>query len=314
MTFSNPTRRHVLGGLAAASLVPVSSAWALSGGPSMTFLVLGDWGRFGQGSQRIVADRMAETAMEIGARFVLTVGDNFYENGVTGVDDPHWDGSFEKIYHAASLQVPWYAALGNHDYRGNEQAQIDYAARKGRWTMPDRWYSFGQQAPDGATVEFFVIDSTPMISGYYHDKKTNVADQDVEGQLRWLDRSLAASTAQWKIVVGHHPVVRYSAAEQAAAADMIDRVDPILQRHGVPLYLHGHNHNLQHVRRGLTDYICAGAGSQNDDPCSDNGGDFCALKPGFVAAALNRESIRVGYRDADGTELHVVQINRLAGG
>lgn len=308
MTFPYLTRRHVLGGLA-ASLVPLSSGWARAGGPSMTFLVLGDWGRFGRGNQRLVADRMAETAMEIGAQFVLTVGDNFYQDGVTGIDDPHWQGSFEDIYHAPSLQVPWHAALGNHDYRGNPQAQIDYGRRKGRWNMPGRWYSFGRQAPDGATVEFFVIDTTPMIKGY-HDTKTKAGGQDLEGQLRWLDRALAASRAQWKIVLGHHPVVRYDAAEKAAPTEVLDRVDPILQRHRVPLYLHGHNHNLQHVQAGVTDYVCAGAGSQNDDPCSDNGGDFCALKPGFVACALNRESIRIGYRDADGTELHVVRIGQ----
>jgi tartrate-resistant acid phosphatase type 5 len=312
MTLSILTRRHVLGGLA-VSLMPLSSTWARAGGASLTFLVIGDWGRFGQGNQRIVADRMAETGLEIGAQFVVSVGDNFYENGVTGVDDPHWRGSFEDIYHAAPLHVPWYVSLGNHDYRGNEQAQIDYAARSRRWTMPDRWYSFRKQAPDGATVEFFVIDTTPMISGYYHDHKTNVAGQDVEGQLRWLDRTLAASTAQWKIVIGHHPVVRYSAAEKAAAADLIDRVDPILRRYNVPLYLHGHNHNLQHVSSGGIDHVCVGAGSQNDDPCADNGGDFCALKPGFVACALNRESIRIGYRDADGMELHVVRVDPPAG-
>ncbi|UIJ46285.1 tartrate-resistant acid phosphatase type 5 family protein [Sphingomonas cannabina] len=311
MSTPSLTRRHVLGGLA-VSFMPLSSAWARAGGPSMTFLVLGDWGRFGRGNQRVVADRMAETAMEIGAEFVLTVGDNFYENGVTGVDDPHWQGSFEDIYHATSLQVPWYASLGNHDYRGNEQAQIDYGARKGRWTMPGRWYSFRKQAPDRTTVEFFVIDTTPMISGYYNDRKTMVSGQDVEAQLRWLDHALAASRADWKIAIGHHPVVRYGAADKAAGPDLIDRVNPLLQRYQVPLYLHGHNHNLQHVQQGLTDHVCAGAGSQNDDPCSDNGGDFCALKPGFVACALNREAIRIGYRDADGTELHVARISRTA--
>jgi len=303
----NLTRRHVLGGLA-ASLMPLSPGWARIGGPSMTFLVLGDWGRFGRGGQRLVADRMADTAMAIGAEYVLTVGDNFYENGVTGVDDPHWRGSFEDIYHAPSLQVPWYAALGNHDYRGNEQAQIDFGARKNRWNMPGRWYSFRKQAPDGATVEFFVIDTTPMIAGY-HDRKTNAGGQDLEGQLRWLDRSLAASRAQWKIVIGHHPVARYNTAEKAGGPEVLDRVQPILQRHRVPLYLHGHNHNLQHVRSGGIDHVCAGAGSQNDDPCSENGGDFCALKPGFVACAVNRSAIRIGYCDADGTELHVAQID-----
>lgn len=31
-------------------------------------------------------------------------------------------------------------------------------------------------------------------------------------------------------------------------------IDPILQKHGVPLCLNGHDHDPQHVRRGATDY------------------------------------------------------------
>ncbi len=59
-------------------------------------------------------------------KFVVAVGDNFYEDGVASVTDPHWQNSFEKVYTAPSLQVPWWAVLGNHDYHGNCDAQIEY--------------------------------------------------------------------------------------------------------------------------------------------------------------------------------------------
>jgi len=145
MNLPQPSRRDVLGGLA-LSLAPLSSAWARTGGASLTFLAVGDWGRHGKGNQQLVADRMGETAMEIGAQYVVSTGDNFYENGVTGIDDPSWQSSFENVYRAPSLQVPWYATLGNHDYRGDSQAQIAYSKRKGRWTMPARWFSFQKRA------------------------------------------------------------------------------------------------------------------------------------------------------------------------
>ena len=73
------------------------------------------------------------------AAFVISVGDNFYENGVASLQDPHWQQSFEHVYAAKSLQVPWYVVLGNHDYRGNVDAQLDYGKTHPRWNMPARY-------------------------------------------------------------------------------------------------------------------------------------------------------------------------------
>ena len=81
----------------------------------MNFLVFGDWGRNGEKDQADVAREMGVVAKKIDAQFILAVGDNFYEDGVASVDDPQWQSSFEQVYTAESLQVPWYAILGNHD-------------------------------------------------------------------------------------------------------------------------------------------------------------------------------------------------------
>ena len=91
----------------------------------LNFLVFGDWGREGQKEQLAVAEQMGTAAAAIGAKFVVSVGDNFYEHGVKSVNDSQWQTSFEKIYTAASLQVPWHAILGNHDYHGSCEAQIE---------------------------------------------------------------------------------------------------------------------------------------------------------------------------------------------
>jgi len=93
MTRTDLTRRRALEGLAGLGLtaaLPLSRAWAEAGGPSLAFLAVGDWGREGSSHQRDVAVRMGESAKEIGTRFVISVGDNFYEDGVTGLDDPAW--------------------------------------------------------------------------------------------------------------------------------------------------------------------------------------------------------------------------------
>src|SRR5450631_2662486 len=85
----------------------------------LNFIVFGDWGRKGEADQVEVAVQMAKAAKEAGAKFIISVGDNFYENGVASVDDKHWQTSFEQVYGDAALQVPWQVILGNHDYHGN---------------------------------------------------------------------------------------------------------------------------------------------------------------------------------------------------
>jgi tartrate-resistant acid phosphatase type 5 len=48
--------------------------------------------------------------------FVVSTGDNFYSHGLKGPHDPYFKQTFSDMYSAPSLQVPWYAVLGNHDY------------------------------------------------------------------------------------------------------------------------------------------------------------------------------------------------------
>jgi tartrate-resistant acid phosphatase type 5 len=95
--------------------------------PRLTFAVIGDWGRQGSPSQRQVARQMGIACERDKAAFVVSVGDNFYERGVTSLDDSHWQQSFETVYEAASLQVPWYVTLGNHDYAGFANHSLNMA-------------------------------------------------------------------------------------------------------------------------------------------------------------------------------------------
>jgi len=301
------SRRFALQGLGATA-ASVTATWARAARPALTFLAVGDWGREGAFNQGDVAARMGQTAALIGARFVISVGDNFYEDGVASVDDPQWRTSFEDVYRAPSLQVPWRVALGNHDYHGDTQAQIDYSAKSRRWRLPARWYSRTETAPDGAKLELFFLDTSPFLSQYLADGgvKVKVAGQDTAAQLAWFENALAASRADWKIVVGHHPI--HSGRDPASTLDLASKIDPILQRHRVALYINGHDHNLHHIQVGATHYVCTGAGSKMDEHCELAGGDFCSLHPGFTALRVTRRAVRIAYGDAAGAELHVVTI------
>ena len=71
--------------------------------PSLSFLVLGDWG--GQPSSPYttpaevkLAKTMGEIATDLDAAFTLALGDNFYDRGVSSVDDPRFKETFEVEY------------------------------------------------------------------------------------------------------------------------------------------------------------------------------------------------------------------------
>jgi 3',5'-cyclic AMP phosphodiesterase CpdA len=61
-------------------------------------------------------------------------------------------------------------------------------------------------------INFFPVsrqdqDTTPFIKSYYKERyRENLLGQDPEVQLAWLEKTLAASTSKWKIVIGHHPI------------------------------------------------------------------------------------------------------------
>lgn len=57
---------------------------------------------------------MGKAAARLRPSFVVSTGDNFYSDGVANASDPGWWESFESVYASPSLQVPWYAVMGNH--------------------------------------------------------------------------------------------------------------------------------------------------------------------------------------------------------
>ena len=52
--------------------------------------------------------QMGRVGEKLGIDFVISTGDNFYENGLKGVHDQAFEESFTDIYTAQSLQKPWY--------------------------------------------------------------------------------------------------------------------------------------------------------------------------------------------------------------
>ena len=236
MTHANLNRRKVLGGMVgAAAFASMPPLRAAQDGGAMNFLVVGDWGRQGTNHQRDVAVQMGKSAAALGSRCVVSVGDNFYEDGVASTADPQWHSSFEEIYTAPSLQIPWYVALGNHDYRGSPQAQVEYTHKSARWRMPDRYFRISAVGIGAPHLDLFFIDTSPLVHKYREDVEgiiaANVASQDIRAQTRWLDRELGLSMASWKLVIGHH-TLRSGGSKHGETPEVIELIEPLLKSIG----------------------------------------------------------------------------------
>lgn len=311
MTPKLDRRSFVAGGVALAACAKVP---AVAAPPSASFLVVGDWGREGGSNQREVGEAMGRRALETGSRFVVTTGDNFYEDGVQSVTDPLWKASFEDVYTAPSLQRPWYGVLGNHDYRGRPEAQIAYAQQSSRWRMPSRYYKVAGTDHGLPTVDLFMIDSSPLVVKYRTDEKQvlrdNVLGQDTAAQLKWLDNELERSQAAWKLVFTHHP--SYSGGySHGNTKEMIGQVDPILQRHGVQALIFGHDHDMQHIVRDGMHHIGTGCGSAIRPVNAIAGTQWCLSQSGFARLELDHDMLVVEFRDHTGRQVYQTRIGRV---
>ncbi len=84
-------------------------------GSNLLFVSIGDWGRNSIDNQAWVAGTFGQWVDAAQPTFIVSTGDNFYENGVDNVTDPQFATSFMNVYtHPALKSRPWYIIYGNH--------------------------------------------------------------------------------------------------------------------------------------------------------------------------------------------------------
>ena len=297
MTALPVSRRRLLQSGAALGAASLSGLAAADPAPVTRFLVVGDWGRRGHHHQRAVAAAMAARAEADDPAFIVSAGDNFYEAGVASVDDPQWRASFEDVYDQPSLQRPWHVILGNHDYRGNVEAQIAYSARSPRWQLPARYY-VRRVATAGGALDIFYLDTSPFIRKYL-GTSTHIEGQDPHAQRAWLDRSLGASAALFFNDTGPPQIYTTLGGLYHDQPDLIAAIDPVLKRHDVRLYINGHDHTLQCVTLGAITYATTGAGSETYWPFFGSRKGFVSGSHGFLACALHQDgAMKLDFIDA----------------
>ena len=229
------------------------------------WITFGDWGT-GTALQRSNADAInAHCAAADDCRFVLSLGDQFY-NGPLSVQDPRWTREFTAMYNFAG---DVWAAQGNHDYAGSIAAQLAFR-NDTRWKSAA--VNFTLTVPE-ADMSIVVFDSPRACPSYmsapYGDCNelcmiqlaelgcTNATEAEGKPHcflehVQWLNETLAGLTTRWKFVAAHHPIDQ----------ENVKFVVPALKAHGVQAMFAGHIHNLQHnTGADGVHYFISGAGA-----------------------------------------------------
>ncbi|HEV7923669.1 MAG TPA: metallophosphoesterase [Thermoanaerobaculia bacterium] len=218
---------------------------------------------------------------------VIIPGDNFYPCSVTSVADKRW----AIITPLTTLGVPLYPVLGNHDYCGNPDAQVQATGTVPHWRMPARSYVVRNELAD-----FAMLDTTPYATGQSRD-----ADGDVRD-------AFATSVATWRIAVGHHTIVSsgWHGYFPRSQHRRMARLLPALRRSRVDLYICGHDHHLELVA-GRPRMLVSGAGS---DPIPPMALHPSTLYPadakrvgGFAVLELTATRMTITFYGMDGKPL-----------
>ncbi|WP_334166887.1 metallophosphoesterase [Phocaeicola paurosaccharolyticus] len=276
----------------------------------LNFYMANDLGRNGYYDQKPIAEMMGEMAEIVGPECVFAAGDVHHFEGVRSVNDPLWMTNYELIYKHPELMIDWFPMLGNHEYRGNTQAVLDYTNVSRRWSMPARYYTKTFE-DKGTTVRFVMIDTTPLIDKYRKDTKTypDASQQDMDKQLNWLDSVLTSAKEDWVIVIGHHPIYAETPKSDTERTDLQQRLDPILRKHNVDIYASGHIHNFQHIKMpgNKIDYVVNSSASLSRKVKPIKETKFCSPESGFSLFTIDKKELNMHMIDKSGKVIYTIK-------
>lgn len=231
-----------------------------------------------------------------------------------------WESVYEAIYNGPDLAGKvWMGVLGNHDYggfmftKGWDQAIAYTWGPTGRWLTPALYWSRYVRHPE-FTVDYYFLDSNVNNAFPEHDNpghnlcslQNNPPNASCpvvgpsspaqcldwfqrlwEKQILWLERRLAVSHADWRMVVTHFPPEGRAATWERLSAE-----------YGIDLIVTGHRHQqeVHYQQPGSvlfdTAYVVSGGGggiTSEGMPRVDGQDD----QYGFMDITISRDSFKI---------------------
>jgi tartrate-resistant acid phosphatase type 5 len=312
----------------AGTVIPDAGA-APDAGSFSRFIAIGDSGT-GSSTQHQVAISIAAVCEALGGcDFGLLLGDNVYNSGVDGVDDPRWMVNFVEPYgdveHACAangnaatnhdVRFPFYAVLGNHDLGGDGLGvdldpdkgnyQVQYSEVNDQWRMPALHYRLTE-----GPLFLVGLNTTEVFWGRDDQQRADVRS--------WLGEA----GGRWKIAFGHHPYVSNGPHGNAGNYEGLSFL-PLVNGRNVKdfideevcgtfdLYLCGHDHSRQDLGRVCgTEFIVSGAGAKTTDLDGDNSTHFESDVEGFLLVEAWERRLTLNFYHKDGRLEHSREIRR----
>lgn len=209
---------------------------------------------------------------QVNPAFAVLLGDNVYSVGSHLESDARFDPIVNP--EAASWMAGHidYLGLGNHDVgtssglpsEQNFSVPVPVAGVTAPATPPTTTerpeHNFSW---DYGNVHFVTFDTNS-----YTDSAR------LDGLLNWVVADLAASTARWKVVYGHHPLAGVPDKPENPGGNYYQQVVNRLKAAGVDLFMTGHSHTYSwtypltgqingtatYANHGVNDYFHAGEG------------------------------------------------------
>ena len=186
----------------------------------LTLVVLGDIGTGEQERNKEAAAALREflRARRLDPDGILVLGDNFYPNGLVGVET--WclpgrrrapDGSVTAQlteivtpYQFLREEVTSWVLPGNHDYGCREMGSVRNQMDIDRWLPAEQAWGDRWQLVDGLPRELI---RSPLVHVIALDTTLMITDPSfLDDAAEELERMLRASPARWRMVAGHHPL------------------------------------------------------------------------------------------------------------
>lgn len=296
---------------------PIVDAGIPDAGAYIRFVAIGDTGK-GNAGQNQVGQAIGTHCAANGCDFVVLLGDNFYPSGVSSTTDPQWQTAFVDPY--ATVNAPFYAVLGNHDYGGDGAGtdlpkgdnEVAYSQVNPKWRMPSHHYKWRI-----ANVEFFAADTNRSMFS---------VDQDVK---RDFDQWIPASTAQWKIVFAHHPYKSNGEHGNAGNYDGLAFI-PVVNGSGVKsfvedrvcgradFYITGHDHDIEYLqatctRAGSTlqtQLIVSGGGAATTTLKGNQPTWYASDQLGFAYIVIHNNTMTTTFYDAMGVQKYTRTVTK----
>jgi len=239
--------------------------------------------------QASVAAAMDQTSRGFMPHFILSLGDGFYPYGVKDIDDDQLYYSFDKAYNLPNINdLEWKITIGDHDHCGNVSALLAYGrGERGKrhllprssFNFPNPYYhrSFTINPTSNKKFHLIVTDSVALEGNQVMGgerrfasrlNETYAGEHAADAHWDWLESILMkiTSTVGPKIimVVGHRPVLsRCDRGRKESENRVSHKLANILEKYGVSLYMHGHDHIMQHHTKDGVEHFGNGVGGFN---------------------------------------------------